>query len=202
MTRLPKHLKLFGISLLIILGLTACNFPPTTPTPTLPPPCSPDFLIVSINNANSNGPGTDTINLDPGCIYQLDSVNNTTDGNNGLPSITSSIIINGSGATVRRATTAGKMALRLFHISAGGELTLNNITLLDGMGIEPLDVTDPVRNSGGAIYNAGILTVNEGLLTANRAKLKGGGIHNIGTMTLNSTTLENNETNIGDEPNE
>jgi hypothetical protein len=167
-----------------------------------PPPCTVAFLIYSINNANNNGPGMDTINLDPGCVYELGVVDNTIDGNNGLPSITSSIVINGNDATIRRSTGAQKSAIRLFHISQGGDLVLNNVTLLDGMAIEPTDVTDPIRNSGGAIFNNGGLTINNSLITANRAKLRGGGIYNAGSMTINATTIQNNEVNIGNEPNE
>ena len=150
----------------------------------LPPPCTTDYLIVSINNANSNGPGTDTINLDPGCVYELGIVDNTIDGNNGLPSITSSIVINGNDAIIRRSTGAQKAAIRLFHISPGGDLVLNGVTLLDGLAMEPTNVTDTIRNSGGAIFNFGALTVNNSTITANRAKLKGGGIYNAGTMTI------------------
>ncbi|TET30660.1 MAG: hypothetical protein E3J69_11220 [Anaerolineales bacterium] len=167
-----------------------------------PPPCSTDFLIVSINNANSNGPGTDTIDLDPGCVYELGIVDNTIDGNNGLPSITSSIVINGNKATIRRSTGAQKSAIRLFHISPGGDLVLNDVILLDGLGMEPTNVTDTIRNSGGAIFNDGDLTVNNSLITANHARRKGGGIYNAGTMTINTSTIRNNETNIGNEPDE
>ncbi len=192
-----KHKVILGAAsliawVLILLGCGGCS----------PPPCSADFLIVSINDANSNGPGTDTIDLDPGCVYELGVVDNTIDGNNGTPSITSSIVINGNEATIRRSTGAQKAAIRLFHISQGGELVLNNVTLMDGLAMEPTNVMDTIRNSGGAIYNNGVLTVNNSIITANRAKLKGGGIYNAGTMTINATTIQNNETNIGNEPNE
>jgi len=183
---------------LIILSLMLTGCLPETP----PPPCTTDFLIWSINNANANGPGTDIINLDPGCVYQLAYVDNTIDGNNGLPSITSSIIINGNNATIRRSTLSQKSAIRLLHISQGGELVLNDIRLYDGMGIEPPDVTLPLRNSGGAIFNAGVLTVNNSDLDYNRAKQSGGGIFNTGTMTINATTFQNNGVNIGNEPGE
>lgn len=180
--------------------LSSCNLPDSGGG--TPDPCSVDFLVMSINDANVNGPAVDTIELDPGCIYQLGTVDNTVDGNNGLPSITTSIVINGNGATVRRSTGAQKAAIRLFHVSPGGELVLNNLILLDGLGMEPPDVTDPVRNSGGAVYNAGTLTVNSAQFVANRAKLKGGAIFNAGAMNVVDTTFENNGTNIGDEPGE
>ena len=189
---------IFMAAALIILSIILTGCLPPTP----PPICTTDFLIWSINQANSNGPGTDTINLDPGCVYQLGVVDNTVDGNNGTPSITSSIIINGNGATVRRSTTAQKSAIRLFHISQGGELVLNDIRLYDGLGMEPPDTTLPLRNNGGAIFNAGLLTVNNGDFDYNRATKSGGGIYNTGTMTINATTFQNNEVNILNGPGE
>ncbi|MCJ7734827.1 MAG: hypothetical protein MUP11_09790, partial [Anaerolineales bacterium] len=183
-------------SALFVLGLIFTGCLPSTP----PPPCTTDFLIWSINNANSNGPGTDTINLDPGCVYQLEVVDNTVDGNNGLPSITSSIVINGNGATVRRSTLSQKAAIRLFHVSQGGALVLNDIRLYDGLGVEPPDTTLPLRNHGGAIFNNGVLTVNNSDFDYNRARRQGGGIYNIGTMTINATTFQNNEADYNGDP--
>jgi hypothetical protein len=187
---------LISILTLWALTLLACEL-----SDLIPQPCSDTWLITKISDANGN-PNTDTIDLDPGCIYELGIVDNTIDGNNGLPSITSSIVINGNGATIRRSTGAQKSAIRLFHISQGGNLVLNDVTLLDGLGMEPINVADPIRNSGGAVFNAGELTINNSLITDNRAKLKGGGIYNSGNMTINATTIQNNEVNIGNEPNE
>ncbi len=177
---------------IILLGCVGCT----------PGPCSDTFLIISINNANSNGPGTDTIDLTAGCIYELSLIDNTIDGNNALPSITSSIVINGNGATIRRSTGAQKQAIRLFHISQGGELTLNDVTLLDGLGMWPTNVTDLIRNSGGAIFNRGLLRVSNSIITENRAMLKGGGIYNLGTMTIDTTTIDRNSANLQNIPGE
>jgi hypothetical protein len=129
-------------------------------------------------------------------------VDNTVDGNNGTPSITTSIIINGNGATVRRSTTAQKSAIRLFHVSQSGDLTLNDITLYDGLGMNPPDVTPETLNSGGAIYNAGTVLVLNSTLDYNRAHKKGGGIYNLGNLTVRNSTLKNNEVNIGNVPGE
>lgn len=194
MTIHKKTILLAAALILLSLILSGCGG--STPIP----PCTTDFLIWSINQANSNGPGTDTINLEAGCVYQLGVVDNTVDGNNGTPSITTSIIINGNGATVRRSTGSQKAAIRLFHISQGGELVLNNIRLYDGIGVEPPDTTLPLRNNGGAIFNAGVLTVNNGDFDYNRARRTGGGIYNIGTMTINASTFQNNEADYSGDP--
>ena len=185
--------SVFLAAAIIITGLLLSSCTP-------PAPCSTEFLIWSINNANNNGSGTDTINLEAGCVYQLGVVDNTVDGNNGTPSITTSIIINGNGATVRRSTGSQKAAIRLFHISQSGELVLNNIRLYDGIGVEPPDTTLPLRNNGGAIFNAGILTVNNGDFDYNRARRTGGGIYNTGTMTINASTFQNNEADYNGDP--
>jgi predicted outer membrane repeat protein len=73
---------------------------------------------------------------------------------------------------------------------------------MDGMGMEPTDVTDPIRNAGGAVFNYGTLTVNSCFFDINRAKLKGGAIYTAGVMTVNNTTFLNNDVNIGNEPGE
>ena len=54
-----------------------------------------DALIAAINDANSAGAGI--IHLEGG-TYTLTEVGNTIEGANGLPSITSPICINGTGA--------------------------------------------------------------------------------------------------------
>ena len=198
MNRIHKTTLFLALILTFALALSGCTLPDFGG----PPVCSTEFLINSINDANSNGPGTDTIDLDGTCTYQLDAVDNTVDGNNGTPTITSAIVINGNGATVRRSVDSQKAAIRLFHVSQGGELTLNNVRLMDGMGMEPTDVTDTIRNSGGAIFNNGTLTVNGCFFDINRAKLKGGAIYNAGLMTVSSSTFLNNDVNIGNEAGE
>jgi len=185
----------FLVAVLLILGLLLSSCAP-------PPQCSAEFLIWSINNANNNGPGTDTIDLASGCTYELGVVDNTIDGHNGTPTITSTIIINGNGAMVRRSTGAQKSAIRLFHVSQGGDLTLNNIVLYDGLAMNPPDTTPEIPNSGGAIYNAGTVLILNSTLDYNRAMKKGGGIYNLGNLTVRNSTLMNNEVNISNAPGE
>jgi len=176
---------------LLVLALGACN----------PVPCSTAYLVQAINNANASPATTDTIDLDPGCVYELNDIDNTVDGNNGLPDITSPIIINGYGATVRRGLNAQKQALRLFHVSPGGDLSLRDIILFDGLGMNPPDTTLPIVNNGGAIFNAGHVQIIGSTLDSNRA-IVGGGIYNAasGVLSIDTSTLVNNQADINDTP--
>ena len=81
-------------------------------------------LINAIVTANGNGQA-DTINLAAAGSYTLTAVDNDSDGPDGLPSITSEIIINGNGATIERSSTGGTPDFRIFHVESDGNLTLN-----------------------------------------------------------------------------
>ncbi len=58
--------------------------------------------------------GDDTIQLQAGATYTLTAVDNTTDGPNGLPSITSTITIAGQGAAIIRDSAAANF--RIFYV--------------------------------------------------------------------------------------
>jgi predicted outer membrane repeat protein len=149
-------------------------------------------LIEAINNAqgSSNADcaagdpfGPDTLNLAPGSTYLLTVLQNTTDGNNGLPSINSSVTINGNNATIERDDLSVD-AFRIFHVGATGNLTLNNLTLRDGL----------ISGSGGAVLNRGVLTATNSTFSSNTASSRGGAILNYGAgivSLINSTFSDN-----------
>ena len=72
-------------------------------------PCSSGALIAAFAAANTAGGGT--INLTSGCIYKLTSADN---GENGLPVVTTSIGVNGNGATIAGNNTS----FRILEVSA------------------------------------------------------------------------------------
>ena len=104
-------------------------------------------LIEAIVNANddaathvdcASGAGPDTIEL-PAGLYALNAVHHVGNGNNGLPSITSAVAIDGNGATVTqmaRSATSPGLQIRIFHVVAGGDLTLNDLTISNGTATE------------------------------------------------------------------
>jgi parallel beta-helix repeat protein len=123
--------------------------------------------------------GADTINLMAAGPYSLSAVDNNVSGvgPNGLPSVTSTITLEGNGETIERT---GMTQFRLFHVASGGNLTLNDVTLSNGYSTD----------FGGAIRNSGTLLVTNSTLSGNIAASQGGGIYlDVSTTAtvLNST---------------
>jgi hypothetical protein len=109
--------------------------------------------------------------------YTLTEVNNTTDGPNGLPSVTSILSIQGAGAdttVIERDTSAP--GFRLVHVAATGTLTLEGLTLRGGGGF---------RVPGGGLLNqGGTIALAHVLVTGNEG-VEGGGLRNEGgTVTI------------------
>lgn len=148
-------------------------------------------LIAAINNANNETayPGSDTIRLASGGLYTLTGRGDPTNfyGFNGLPVISSTIVIEGSGATIERSNAAGTPTFRFFAISANaanhpprGNLTLRNVILRGGMakggdGAKGRGGGGGGAGLGGAVYNLGFLTVVNCTFHANTAQGGRGG---------------------------
>jgi len=98
-------------------------------------------LVAAMTAANAAGGGT--INLAAGCTYSLTSANNMTGGGNGLPVVSTSITINGNGATI----AGNNRHYRIFFIGGApaARLTLNGVTVTGGNTGGP----------GGGIANIG-----------------------------------------------
>jgi hypothetical protein len=156
-------------------------------------------LIADINAANNAG-GSKTITLTAPTTspYVLTAVDNSTDGANGLPVIKKdNLTIIGNGDTIERNTPYGAPAFRLFDVTNGGSLTLENLTLQGGWANGNGSAAE-----GGAIFNRGTLVLNGATLTGNGASgangtsthlngldAAGGGIWSNGALTLENGTL-------------
>ena len=92
--------------------------------------CNNIELIDAIDDANAD-PNHTTIQLNGDCVYTLTQVNNTQNGANGLPLITTPITIVGNDAQIIRSDTQGTPEFRIFYI-LGGELTLSNLSVENG----------------------------------------------------------------------
>ena len=139
-------------------------------------------LIASINDANGMS-GEHIITLEPG-IYTLQIVDNITDGANGLPSIKRSIRIQTSAedppTVIER--DPGAPFFRILHVSVGGELSLDGVTVQRGANGFAL---------GPAIFNRGVISLQDSIVTDNFGE--SGAIHNIGTLNVFRTLITDND---------
>lgn len=78
---------------------------------------------------------------------------------------------------------SGEDLRQLFYVQAGGNLTLNDITLVDGDA-----------SSGGAIYveQGAAVTINRSFVSSSTSSGDGGAIYNRGTLTVVRSTLGSN----------
>lgn len=170
-------------------------------------------LIADINAANKHG-GTNTITLSAPTTspYVLTAVNNTTNGANGLPVISGNKIDNltifGNSDTIERSTASGTPDFRLFDVASGSSLTLELVTLENGVAQGSGAAAD-----GGAIYNNGTLILSGATVAGNTAQgadgksvkggspgsdAAGGGIWSNGSLTLENAVISANLAAGGD----
>ncbi|MCB0108521.1 MAG: hypothetical protein KDE53_21520, partial [Caldilineaceae bacterium] len=144
-------------------------------------------LISAITSANGNGQA-DTITLAPDCTYTLTTVNNNTDGANGLPDINSAITIVGNSAIIER--WSGAPAFRILHISAGGSLTLEGVAIRGG---QTSGVSFPDASGAGIFNWLGSLTIRNSHITLNSSSGSGSGVYNYsGSLVLVRSTVSQN----------
>jgi hypothetical protein len=164
-------------------------------------------LIADINAANKAG-GTNTITLTAPTSnpYVLIAVDNSSDGANGLPVIANKNILTivGNGDTIERSTASGTADFRLFDVASGGSLTLENLTVQNGVAFGSGKAAE-----GGAIFNQGTLVLSVVTVQGNMARgsdginshagndASGGGVWSSGALTAQSGTLVQNNQAIG-----
>jgi predicted outer membrane repeat protein len=150
-------------------------------------------LIADITAADTSGKANTIVLTAPTTSpYVLTAANNTADGGTGLPQITkkANLTIVGNGDTIERSTAAGTPSFRLFDVASGGSLTLQNVTLQNGLA------SGSGTAAGGAVYNHGTVAISNCTLTGNSAG-GGGAVNNLGTLTISNSTLSGNSANIG-----
>lgn len=170
--RLPRHLNAFSRRmqpvLLIMLTLSVI-LPTTTHAANFSPGCTAGVgdaaaLQTALTTANANVQ-PDTITLVAGCTYTpTATLNIASDSSNFLT-------INGNGATI-----SGGNARRVFYVSPNAFLTLNSVTIANGV----------VAVNGAGLYNEGFAALNDSTVTGNAATGtgRGGGIYNADTHTI------------------
>jgi hypothetical protein len=169
-------------------------------------------LITDIKAANKAG-GSNTITLTAPTTspYVLTEAGKSADGPTGLPIIKAgnTLTVVGNGDTIERSTASGMPDFRLFDVAIGASLTLENMTLQNGLAFGSGSSAE-----GGAIYNQGALILSVVAVQGNTAQgsngadvvkgqgnpgsdAAGGGIWSNGTLTLESSTVVQNNLAVG-----
>lgn len=145
-------------------------------------------LIAAITAANGTAE-PNVINLAPGATYTLTAANNggpgpaITDGATGLPIVTSRIVVNGNGATIERSGAPGTPDFRIFRVMAGGDLTLDRVTIRGGRGV----------NGGGLLNDIAATSRLLNSTVTDNGGAEGGGIFNFrGTLSIVNSTISHN----------
>jgi hypothetical protein len=139
-------------------------------------------LKAAINTANTSG---GSITLAPRCVYTLTQVDNPDDG---LPEITGNVRIIGDRTTIQRNSAE---SFRIFHVSQGGTLSLQSLTVRFG------EATAASSNGGGIFNDRGTLHLTDATVRSNRAGAGGGIWNQLGTLTLKNTTVRDNRGAFG-----
>jgi len=156
--------------------------------------CSLREAIINANDGAAThadcaagGAGLDTVILPAGSTFTVPDVDNTANGENGLPSITTEITIDGNGAIVERSP-ADPDTFRLFHVAATGDLTLDATTVRYGVA-DDVGVED-----GGGIFNlGGVLEITNGSIISGNSADAGGGVLSYGGSTgITGSTITGN----------
>jgi hypothetical protein len=154
-------------------------------------------LVGDINAANAAG-GANTITLTPATTFNLTVADNEFGTPTGLPVIAAAndLTIVGNADTIQRSTATGTPAFRLFAVATGSSLTLNNLTLSNGLSFHP---TSGIWGEGGGIANEGTLSLSR--VTVQNCVAKGqerypafgGGIYSSGTLAVVDSAIVNNQ---------
>ena len=184
--RQPQRRRFLGVELL------ECRDVPATFTVSTLADTGVDSLRQAIADANGAA-GDDSIvfaGAAVGGTISLLTMGGTSFGPNALE-VTSTIIITGGGETIARGGAAPNF--RLFYVSTGGNLTLSNVTLSNGLARGGNGGTNLARNggggggglgAGGAIYNQGTVSILNSTLSGNTAQggTGGAGADTVGTF--------------------
>jgi hypothetical protein len=147
-------------------------------------------LIEAMENANDDaathldcvaGTGADVIEVMTG-EYLVRDQHNSVFGPSGLPAVVGDLTINGHTSIIQR--TADAPLFRLFTVTPGARLMLNNVTIRKGALW--------AQRGGGLLNVQGTVILNQCHVLANEAKDGGGLANQSGAMFLLSTTVQGN----------
>jgi hypothetical protein len=164
--------------------------------------CTVDRL--TDNNPNGGGEGNGGLGDLRWCVVeslsQADTINFSVTGTINLaavlPTLTRSVSIDGPGASLLTVRPNTSYAFNLFTVAPAVTVGISGLTLSNGGNY----------NGGGAIYNNGMLTVSDSVISGNSALggsyfngNSGGGVFNSdnGSLTVNYSTISGNSASAG-----
>jgi ELWxxDGT repeat protein len=144
---------------------------------------TPGTLRYAINQANTDATNgiTDTIIFDPSLSGAMITLSQGPLELSGAPPAGSAPITIDASALAGGITVSGNNQSQIFQVDAGATVSLSGLTLQGGVG-----------GYGGAIYNAGNLTLADSTLTGNRAQVDGGAIATYGVLNVANTVFSSN----------
>ena len=150
-------------------------------------------LREAINNANTK---SDTTNHDCAAGIGRDAILFTVSGTftlgRALPMVLNVLTIDGVGQTI---TIDGANAYQVLNVSSAAGVTVNNLTIAHGTGAGSVAA---INRAGGAIFNAGALSVTNVSFSGNSGPDYGGAIYNyFGTVGITNGVLSNNSATVG-----
>lgn len=187
------HLRLLTVALLAAASTQAAA--------TIYPVATTQQLIEAIERANESA-DTDIITLERGLYVLANAYQGAQRA--ALPRITTSIVVRGNGAELRRYAPTD---FRLFDVAEGGHLRLESVVLAEGSigairnhGKTELRrvalVDSTARGASAIVENYGEMSLRNCEVSFNTvagASRDAGTIVNWGQLTLNATTFQGNQ---------
>ena len=141
----------------------------------------------SVGGCTAGSGASDTINLENGNDYLLDHIESSNNGDSALPTITSTITIEGNSAAFNKG---GILDFRFIYISGSGNLTLKNLTLT---GSQATGGSGAAGDGGAILMRGGSLTLDGCAIHHTTASVRGGAISaDSGTLTITNSHFYNN----------
>src|SRR5664280_2473956 len=178
-----------------------------------------DFSIQNlllVTTTNESGPGSlRQIVLDAAALGSAGPITFTSALSGQTILLTNGPIVLSNNITINASALANGIQIdgngqsRIIQVNGNTTVVLNSLTLINGAvaGANGGTFENGGDGTGGGIYNAGTLTVNNSPLANNSGTGgrgahgagpgSGGGIYNAGTLTVNNSTLANNSGNGG-----
>ncbi|MEU2333381.1 hypothetical protein ABZ770_09005 [Streptomyces sp. NPDC006654] len=162
-----------------------------------PVACNSTALTTAVATASPD----EVLSLSAGCTYRLTAPFSTGDG---LPVVDQKLTIRGNGATIVRSGNP-PAAFRIFHVAAGGNLRLEDLTVRGGStdgdgggvlvdsrgrltlsGVDVIDNTATGNGGGVAVSPNATAVVRNGWVAFDNAAY-GGGVYSAGTLSVQGT---------------